>query len=309
MARRATPIAASLAAVATAALFAAPAGALDLTGTVTVHEVSTRSIGGTKDVTTVWRLKGRLLDEGGITVAPAAPDVRAYADRTAYTTADGEPVCSYRTFDGWTPGDQNPVTQDLMLDLRAQNRLTRRSAGFLTFLGTGPSARMSSASCGAPALAIDAGTLMGTDNQGSGGAYSRALMGVGNLANSSPQRYLAPGRIVFRLVGGRWRADGVRTRTGSYVAGLEGAGTRRVRVEWHLRSRVLSRQCAIPPRSRVRGRTVAQVTRLLRRAGLRPGVRLADESSPAPRGRVVGLVTIGFTDLRCGSRVSLLVSR
>lgn len=300
-----------LVAAAAGAVLAVPAQALDLSGTITVRETSTKDIGGSREVTTVWTLTGRLARGR----APATPEVRVYADRTQYTLADGEPVCYQERFDGWVPGPQNPVTQIVAIDLRAKDMLRRRARGIVTLADSGPLALTSGGPCG-EFLPNDPERLVGSSNQGDG-IYRDALMGLGNLElrrrNSvgtiGAQEYLAPGLVTFRLAGGRWRADGVRVRSGRYSAGVYGTGARTVRVEWHLRSRNPAAECLLPPRSRVRGRTLAQVRRILRRAGLRPGRPLADPWARAPRGRVAGLFTLGFDSLRCGSRVSPVVRR
>lgn len=312
-----TRIAACLLAWGAAAVVAAtPAHALDLSGTITAHEVTTSAIGGTKDVTTVWTLRGGLTGGPGLAIAPATPAVLAFADRTAYTTDLGDPVCYFTTFDGWFPGPQNPVSQDVGLDLRAKDLLTRRATGIIALLGMGPLAQTSSGSCGEAPQPVDPVTLLASENQ-SDMLYRRAVMGVGNLQLRSgsattvlaPGDALAPGTVTFRLRAGRWRADGVRVRTGSYRAGILGSGSRTVRVEWHLTSRSPSASCVLPRRSQVRGKTVAATLKLLRRAGFRPGALIPDPNLPVRRGRVSALWDSGLGLAPCGTRVRMWVRR
>jgi hypothetical protein len=125
----------------------------------------------------------------------------------------------------------------------------------------------------------------------------------------APGDAVAPGAVTFRLNAGRWGSDGVRVRTGSYRAGILGSGSRTVRVEWHLTSRNPSASCVLPRRSQVRGTTVRAASRLLRRAGLRPGRLIPDPYLPVRPGRVSALWGSGLGVAPCGSRVAMWVRR
>lgn len=301
------------AALAAGALGASPATALDLSGTVTVHEVTATDGGGSKDVTAVWTLDGPLRQRGQEAVAPATPAVLAHAERAVVTAPDGTPSCTQVAAGGWVPGAGNAVTQAFELLLDDKDLLTGRAPGALFLTGTGPLASRTGGPCGAPAGPLDPVPLVAPDLHPPLESPP-AVIGVGDLlttelgspARLNPTGYLSPGPITFVRAGGTWRADGVRTRTGTFDEFALGAGTKTVRIEWHLTSRSPSGRCAVPGYGRVRGRTPAQVTRALRRAGLRPGARLRDGFARVRAGRVSGVARMGG-NARCGARIAMYV--
>jgi hypothetical protein len=206
------------------------------------------------------------------------------------------------------------VTQTFELLLDEKDLIAGRAVGALFLAGTGPLALRSGGPCGTPAGGLDPVPLVAPSLHGPLEAPP-AVIGVGGLvaepgtgAPWTGTSYLSPGPIAFRRAGASWRADGVRTRSGPIAEFLLGSGTKTVRIEWHLTSRSPTDRCAVPGLGSVRGRTPAQVSRLLRRAGLRPGARLADRFAPIRAGRVSGLVGSRLR-ARCGARIALWVRR
>jgi hypothetical protein len=299
---------------------AAPAQALDLSGTITTREIQRSSDGhDSKDVTVVWHLSGSLEESAGFGEVAARPQVVSYHDRTAYTTELGDPVCYSREFGGWVQGAQNPVQQRIAFTMASRNHLTRRSPAELRLLDRGPAARLLSGDCAGGERSVSEVPFIGSDNQGGEvlGLYDRVLIGLGNLETATGREitqhgpasaYLAPGRVSFRLTKGRWRSVSSVSRTGTYAAGIFGSGTKTVTVSWNLRSRTPGKFCTVPRRRLVKGKTVGAARRLLNRAGLRPGGLIPDWSARSIRpGRVTGYATGGPVSgaQRCGSKVSM----
>jgi hypothetical protein len=300
---------------------AAPAHALDLSGTITTREVQRSSDGhDTKDVTVVWHLSGSLSASSGFGEATARPEVLSYQDRTAYTTEFGDAVCYSREFGGWVEGAQNPVEQRIAFTMASKNELTRRSPAEVRLLDRGPAALQLSGDCGGE-RSVSTVPFVGSDNQGGEvlGLYRRVMIGLGNLETATgrtvtqyggPSAYLAPGRVSFSLADGWWRSASSVSRTGRYAAGVFGSGTKTVTVSWNLRSKSPSKFCKLPARRLAKGKTVGAARRLLHRAGLRPGGLIADWSARSVRpGRVTGYATGGPVPgaQRCGSKVSIWI--
>jgi hypothetical protein len=296
---------------AAAAVAAVPAAATDLTGTVTVHEVTATDGGGNKDVSVVWTFDGTLRRQGRTAVASAMPAVLAFTERSVITAGYGTPSCTDVAVAGWA-GAGNPATQSFELLLDDKDLLTGRADGSLLLAGTGPTALRSGGPCGTPPGGLDPVPLVAPDVHPPLEPPS-AVIGVGDLATetgtgapSTATSYLSPGPIAFRRAGGGWRADGTRTRTGTFEEFALGRGTKTVEIEWHLGSRSPSDRCAVPGFARVRGRTPAQVARVLRRAGLRAGLRRRDLVAPVRVGRVSGVLHMGGS-ARCGSPIAMWV--
>jgi hypothetical protein len=301
---------------------ASPAHALDLSGTITARDHQKSAHGKTKDVTVTWTLPGPLrLGESGRARSDAVPKVQSFSSRWLRTLESGETDCSEQAFVGWAAGAQNPIVHSVFLAMAGRDHLTGRATGTLRLDGvsTGPAALMTTAECGYPPGDPYDARFMGSDAQGDGYHFQETVVGLGNLEtiasdgsirNMAASEYLTPGQVRFELWQGSWRSKGTRTRTGDYFAGIFGVGTRTVTVSWDLRSTTPTGHCIAPKRSLVRGKTVAHVKGLLRRAKLRPGRVLRDSSARAvPRGRVTGLsLRAPHTRAeRCGASIPIWV--
>ncbi|MDQ1620372.1 MAG: hypothetical protein QOE19_2941 [Actinomycetota bacterium] len=282
------------------------ASAPSVRGHITATEVTTNaSYGMTKRAVVRWDIAGPRRASGSTWIVAARPTIVEHAERRSYINESDERICADKTLVGWRGGVQPTV--DVVVSTPHKNLITRTARSYVSLVDS------------PAAVAIIRHSDCGTDWQwgpfdgegplvdplGVTGPNTSAIIGQGALDNDTPNDYLAPTWTTLRLSNGVWLSTGTLTRSGKGY----GDDVKTVTVSWSISTADPSSQCALPARKLVRGKTVAQVSALLRRSGHRPVVSRSSMVRGVAVNRVASILNLGGPRgaQTCGKRVTMVV--